>query len=221
MDIKHKKTALDDNASLYEKDRNYSGKEYLKTLSGKQKFRYFLDYYWKPLLVIIILLLSVIAVNDCYIVKSEEMAEHLKEYLEIKGKNERVNVEYLDTENYQMQMVFLTRISANDTDLILCSEEDFQTFARQGICEDLKEILPEDMYRDLSSRILEAAYVETDYDGNELSRGPETPYGIDITGSALYQRFEGLGDQLILCVPVNSPNLENALKVISYFTETE
>ena len=57
MNIKNKKTALDDSASLYQQNRDFSSKENLKNLSGKQKWRYFMDYYWKTLLAVLIILI--------------------------------------------------------------------------------------------------------------------------------------------------------------------
>lgn len=238
MNIENKKTALNDDAVLYQQNRDYATKENLKNLSGKQKWRYFLDYYWKKLLVAVIILvfgfhllntmvinpsecrLSLITINDCMVQQSEELGAKLKDYLGIENKNEYVSVEYFDTDNAQMNMVYTTRIAANATDLILCSYEDFIASAAQGIFINLADTLPEDMQKTLSDQFVEAQIIETDIDGNELSRGDAAPYGLDITGSALYEQFGGSGDQVILCIPVNSPNLKNAVKAISSFMET-
>lgn len=238
MDIKNKKTALDDNASLYEQNRNFSSKKHLKTLTGKQKWRYFLDYYWKPILVVAIILFfafrilnstvfnrseckfSLITLSDCMIMQGEELESALKDYLALEGKNDYVSVEYFDTNNPQMYMVYTTRIAAKSVDLILCSYEDFVSSAEHGLFADLSETLPHDKMASFFSSFVEAEIVERDIDGNEISRGSAAPYGLDITESKLYQQFDGIGEQVILGIPVNSPHPENAMKVLSYLAET-
>lgn len=238
MDIKNKKTALDDNASLYEQNRDFSSKEHLKSLTVKQKFRYFLDYYWKPLLIVLIILIfafqllnttvfnrskccfSLITLNDRMIMQSEELGAELKAYLGLTDKNQYVSVEYFDTNNPQMQMVYMTRISGSAADLILCNYDDFMTAAGQGMFSDLSVTLPKDTAAALSDKFISAEIIETDIEGNEISREAPAPYGLVITGSSLYQQFEGIGEEIYVGIPVTSPNLENAVKVLSYLAET-
>lgn len=239
MNIKNKKTALDDSASLYEQNRDYSSKDNLKNLTGKQKWRYFLDYYWKQLLVIILIaafvlnllntmifnrsecLLSLITTNECNIERSEELSETLQDYLSLENKNDYVSVEYFDTENAQMNMAYTARIAANSADIIVCSYEDFVQTAQQGVFVNLKETLPEETYNQLLDNLLEEQIIETDIDGNEISRGELAPYGIDISNSAVYKEFGGTGERVILGISVGSPNPENAWKAITYLTGIE
>ena len=47
MDIKQKKTALDDDSILYQKRDDTIGKKDISSLSGRQKLQYFKDYYLK------------------------------------------------------------------------------------------------------------------------------------------------------------------------------
>ena len=47
MDVKQKKTALDDDSILYQKRDDTIGKKDISSLSGRQKLQYFKDYYLK------------------------------------------------------------------------------------------------------------------------------------------------------------------------------
>ena len=62
MDIKFKKTTLDDDALMYNKSKDTITKEELKNLPFKQKLIYFKDYYAKRTIVVIIIIAVLISI---------------------------------------------------------------------------------------------------------------------------------------------------------------
>lgn len=237
MNIDHKKTALDDNASIYSRNREASNKESVKNLTGKQKLRYFKDYYAVTVAVVLVIIigvcmlindtiinpshcvLSVACVDDTYMSMAEELGEYLDEYLTIESKNDYASVSNYDLEDYQNNMAYITHVSASGIDLIICTQEYFDKTVEQGMFADLSELLPEETYQKLSDRLIEGQIAETDIDGNVTEYLEAAAYGIDISGSIPYDTYGGYESKPILCVCVNSPNTENTLKVIDYFTE--
>lgn len=237
MDIKNKKTALGDDASIYSRNRDAATKENMKNLTKKERFQYFLDYHSKKVIVILLIVgfagmmlyetvinpshcvFSVACVDDVSINDTDGAQADLEEYVEIENKNDYGSVSYYNREDYNSNTAFITHMMTGTIDIIICSEEYFQTGSEQGMFADLSEVLPEDLYNSLSDRILEGQYVDTDTDGTELSRGEVTPYGIDITGSVKFEEFEGIGGDPVLCVAASSENTENIIKIVTYFTE--
>lgn len=236
MDIKFKKTTLDDDALMYNKSKDTITKEELKNLPFKQKLIYFKDYYAKRTIVVIIIIavlisilnttvfnratcqLSLILING-QLEEAEALSDSLEEYLEITNKNDYVSTETFNISDYQMNMAFMTRIWAASTDILICSRTDFEEQAARGYCADLSETLPEELYASLADRIVEGQVEELDKDGNVISRSDPTPFGIDISGSSILEEYELYCPDPVLCITANSPNLENALKTISYFVD--
>lgn len=238
MDINHRKTVLDDDATLYNRKHDTVTKEDLKNLPFKQKLHYFKDYYAKIVIATVVVLIGVIMIlnetifnrqtcvmavatlNDCQIVRSEELTEVLNEHFAAE-KNDYSNISYYDLSQYNMNMAYVTHTATGGLDIQICSKEEFESSAGRGLLMDLSEFLPENMYEQLSDRILEGRYVEEDYNTGEVTYGDYQPLGIDITDSKLLQEYGAIGEELILCVIVTSPNQENALKAISLFTGIE
>ena len=62
MDINHRKTVLDDDATLYNRKHDTVTKEDLKNLPFKQKLHYFKDYYAKIVIATVVVLIGVIMI---------------------------------------------------------------------------------------------------------------------------------------------------------------
>lgn len=237
MDIKNKKTALGDDASIYSRNRDAATKENMKNLTPKERFQYFLDYHSKKVIVILLIVafagmmlyetvlnpstcvFSVACVDDVSFSDIDNAQIDLEEYIEIENENDYGSVSYYNREDYNSNTAFITHMLTGTIDIVLCSEEYFQTASEQGMFADLSTLLPEDVYESLSERMIESKIADTDTDGTVLSYGEELPYGIDISGSSKFEEFGGIGDKPILCVATSSQNTENILKIITYFTE--
>ena len=142
MNIEHKKTALGDDSVLYQKRDDSFGRKDLKSLTRKQKLQYFKDYYLMKVVVVLAVLiavgsllngmffnrsecvLSVAFVNESRIPQAEELNESLEKYLDL-GRNDYVSVENYGLDDYQMQMAFVTTMSASAIDLTICPRDYF------------------------------------------------------------------------------------------------
>ena len=143
MDIKFKKTTLDDDALMYNKSKDTITREELKQLPFKQKLIYFKDYYAKITIVVIIIIIAVISLLNTTVFNrstcmlslillngqmenSDPLSESLEEYLEITNKNDYVSAEAFNISDYQMNMAYMTRIWAGSSDIVICSRSDFE-----------------------------------------------------------------------------------------------
>lgn len=236
MDVEHKKTALDDDSEIYKKRDNSFGKKDIHSLSRKQKLEYFKDYYLKKVLVILVAVvfvgsllnsmvfhrstcvLGLALLNESQIEEPEALSEALTEYLDITEKNDYVSVESFNLEEAQMQMAYMAKAAAGGLDAVICPRDYFEEGAERGMFADLREILPEETYTELSDRMLEVREgKDQDEEGNIVSYYEPRPYGIDISDSA---HFESLGDneeEPVLCILQGAVNTSNAAEAITYF----
>lgn len=236
MDVEHRKTTLSDDASIYSRTKDTVTKEELKNLPFKQKIAYFKDYYMVGLACLIVAaifiiymvytslinpskdVLTVAVLDDTYVSATEEMGASIKEYLGLERKKDYVGVSYYDTDDYQMNMAYMTIAGAGQLDLIVCSYDQFQKQANMGLLADMKELLPAKTYDSLKDRMVTGHTVDADLDGSITSVGDELEYGIDITDSAAVRQYiTTAADRVILCAFAAPPNRENALKGIEYF----
>lgn len=235
-DTKFKKTTLGDDALIYQRSKDTITKEEIKQLPFRQRIGYFRDYYLKIVLAVIAAaifigallntsvfnrkecVLAVCCLNGSELTKSEEFDQFLKESLGIERKNDYVQTESFYLDNYQMSMAFTTRIAAGAVDLVICPYSDFLEQSERDMFRDLREFLPEEMYGQLSDRLVENSLTELDDTGEVVSRTDPIPLGIDLSDSSLYQQYGGLAEHPVLCIAGNIQNTENALKTISWLT---
>ncbi len=237
MDIKFRKTVLDDDAEMYQASKDAVTKEDIKKLSGKQKLAYFQDYYLKICVVVILCVVaavyflytsvinpsrevfSVIFLNGCYVEDTEGLSGLLEEKIGMERKKDYVGVEYFNLEDYQMNMVFITRISAGSADIVICSPDDFTEQAKNGMFLDLRECLPEETYESFGDRIVMGKTAETDLQGNVISYSEEIPFGIELPDSGVCGEYVESSQTPVLCVSASCKDIDKALKVIECFAE--
>ncbi len=234
--VKFKKTALDDDAAIYQRSRDTVTKEEIKNLSFRQRIGYYKDYYLKITLVIIAAAVIVISVLNttifnrsecrlslCFLngtlpAQSEEMDSFFEEQIGLESKNDFMRSDTYALDNYQMDMAYRTRLLAGAIDLIICPHDVFLEQSGQGLFCDLRELLPEEMYAQLSGLLIENKVAETDDMGEVISYSEPIPMGIDLSGSEFYQQYGGIFEQPVLCAAWHPENKGNALKAIAYFT---
>lgn len=237
MDTKFKKTALDDDAAMYQTSKDTITKEDLKNLSGKQKLLYFRDYYLKICIAVVIGVifivyftyttvinpsrdvLSIVFLNGSYIQDTTELRTFIEDTIGMERKKDHISIEYYDLEEYQMNMVFTTKIGAGSVDLIICTYSDFVEQAQRGMFADLREYLPQEMYRSLAEQIMTGRVAETDIGGNVLSYSEDIPFAIDLSDSDLCAEYVSSLEAPVLCVAASSSNIDNALKAIACFVD--
>lgn len=237
MNIEHKKTTLDDDSILYQKRDDSLGKKDISNLSRGKKLGYFKDYYLKIVIIaviaaaIVIALLntmifnrkesvfSIVFLNESYLNDSEEFSDALTQYLGLTDSADYISVSNYDLDQYQVQMAYVTQMTAGGIDVVVCPLDYFEEGSKLGVFADLSEVLPDDMYHSLSDRILESREAVTDNYGEVVSWEDPLPHGIDLTGNARYEEFDGYDEKPILCVLKNAVHMENSLRLISWFTD--
>lgn len=237
MNIEHKKTTLDDDSIIYQKRDDSLGKKDTSNLTFCGKLGYFKDYYLKKLIIGAALLIaagyliysmtigrtqsvfSMVFLNNSYIYDLEGIDRAITDFLAIEDKHDYAAVSNYDLEQHQENIAYMTQMSSGTIDLVVCPEEYFETGCANGVFMDLSTFLPEEMYQALEDRIIEGSAAVTDDTGGIVSYEDPLPHGIDISGSARYKEFGGNEQKPILCVLANCENTENALKIVSWFTD--
>ena len=223
MNTKFKKTALEDDAEIYQHGTKSATKDDIKKLPPKKRIAYFCDYYLAKCLVVLALIiciiliicasingkqhtpvLSVALINEVYLSDTDALCDEIKESLEL-DEDAIVNVTYYTLNEYQNNMSYLAHLSAGSVDVILCSEEFFTDSAPQGMFADLSTLLSKEELSAYSSQLKEASIVDTDTDGKIISKSEPAPMGID-------------AGNYIICLTEKGDNPENAKKAVSFFT---
>ncbi len=239
MNIEHKKTALDDDSVLYQKRDDSLGKKDLSDLNGRQKIGYFKDYYLKAVIVAIIAaavlasliytiffrhqvtVLSVALMNDVWMERSDDFSQTLRDYYGLTDKNEYIQVDYYNTDDYAAQMKFVTLAGAGEIDVMLSSEDTYLQYAKLGYFEDLSQVLPADVYANWKDRMIETQQEETDDYGKVIQTWPAAPYGIDISGNKRYEEYGGTDTRVILSIMGNTKDNMDHIVMFLKFLEGE
>ena len=232
MDVKQKKTALDDDSILYQKRDDTIGKKDISSLSGRQKLQYFKDYYLKFCILAVVLIaiganlvytiffrhqetiLNITAVNEAALADADDLAAFLKSSFQATGKDQILTVTNYNLDDANQQMAFTTKLVTSDLDVIICDRETFDSKSEAGFCLDLSSVLTDDLLDAFSDHLVTGQIVERDNDDQVISTGEELPYGIDISGTALYTYYGGTASEAILMITAGSEHQDNALEFI-------
>lgn len=232
MDVKQKKTALDDDSILYQKRDDTIGKKDISSLSGRQKLQYFKDYYLKFCILAVVLIavgvnliytiffrhqetvLNVTAVNEAALSDADDLAAFLKESFQATGKDQILTVTNYNLDDANQQMAFTTKLVTSDLDVIICDRDTFDSKCEAGFWLDLSSVLSADLLDTFSDHLVTGQIVERDNDDQIISTGEKLPYGIDIADTELYTYYGGTASEAILCITAGSEHQDNALEFI-------
>ena len=234
MNIDDKKTALDDDSLLYQKRDESFGKKDISGMNVKEKAGYFKDYYLKIVLAVIAvaiiigiliytvffhhqeMYLGVAIMNDAYMTDTDDLTADLRKLYGLTSDDQLLDVTDYDSDDYASQVRFTTYFAAQNIDVIICTEEDFERYSNLGYFADLSEFLPEELYEKVKDQIIESSETETDTDGNVTKTYPAAPHGIDISGNALYKAYGGTAENVIVGVAANSERADNVIHFLEY-----
>ena len=237
MNIKNKKTVLSDEAALYSHKEDVSEKEKWQTMSGKERWQYFADYYLGKIVVIIIVLavvgsilhtmltpkpeviLSVAVVNDgdnpaLY----EDLQSKFNAHIALDEKTQQTVFDtgyYFNDYDYQSWQKYSMYNMVGDLDVSIMPYSCFEKYAPGEIFSPVAVQLSSGLYALLSEYLLET--MREDGQGGMLP-GSETIYGIDISSTWLYsgqQRTEPMV-LVINLAPKNVENIERFLKFLFF-----
>jgi hypothetical protein len=227
-----KKTALDDNASIYQPKKEQTEREKLRGMTSKERFDYLWEYYRKPAFVILAVLVffiyfiytivrpTVTTVFSAALIDSTISSEALDDcekdfasYLRIDSKKENVllNSDYYlkagDSNSMSMQSSLVAHLAAKEIDVIIAPESSFQSYVKQDMFVNLSDWMPTDLCNSLSDSFFIAK------PHGALKTGA---YGINLTGSALFGKNTNHTDPYILGVVGNSQHKKNTVKFLRY-----
>lgn len=232
-----KDTRLNEDAAIYNRQKPQSEKEKWKNLSSKEKKQYFKDYYFKPLLLSLFIILivgwllysifspkpkTVLTVSLINCTMSDEnadtLASSLEDYLEIDKNKENVYIDtslFIDTENRsEASMASEQKMSiysfSGEYDIIIAERELFDRYAANGFFYSLAEALPSNLYNEFSSNFVMSKVKDL---GNE-----ELPYGISIKGYKRFDELDAIMIDPVIAIAANGKNRENAVNTIQWLT---
>lgn len=234
-----RKTALDDDAYIYQKHPHKTEKEKWKEMDWQQRRQYFVDYYLfkftaAALLAFITIFLVVhfvgpkeetilyVAVIDESLDEGrlEQMKDDMNHLLGGDGSSRKVIID----DSFYTREDALTKLEAylhsGQIDVIIADQETWEEYAGYGFLQDMDNVLDEEKqnrYRDLY--IDAAGYRETEeisFVDQETGQGEEKPYGIDLSGSTCFKEMKNYMEQPVFSVAEGAGNQENALIFLDY-----
>jgi len=213
MNIENKKTALDDDAAIYQRtqatESAKSERQKLSELTFRGKMRYLWDYYALKafiglavagiLIAILVLALkprpevvTYVSFLDCPWADSEmtAYAEELLDTLQIdKSKNEISIDTKLSAYDSNDRMALSTYLYANTIDILLCSRDTLEQMAQNGALIPL-DSLPEDILTGFSADEIVVTHV-TNKNAEDQT---DHPYGLCLADSAFAKRMDPEGE---------------------------
>lgn len=236
MNLKNKKTVLNDEAALYKHREDVSEKEKWENMSNKERWQYFADYYLARIVVTILvvavivsilhtmltpkpeIVLSVAVINDSmYYQTYEEIQKEFDALLALDSKTQETlfDTGYSFDNDYQAFQKFAMYNAVGDLDVTIMPLSVFETYAPQSFFSSVAELLPTDLYMSLSEYMLETKL--KDEDGN-LIPDSETVLGISLDTSWIYEGQQH-SEPMVLAInaaPENKENIEKFLRFLFF-----
>ena len=237
MNLKNKKTVLNDDAALYSHKEDVSEKEKWAAMSKKERWQYFADYYLGKIVVIIIVVAVVGSILHTMLTPKPEVVlsvavvedavnQALYENLQVKfneaiALDEETQQTVFDTAynfsngDYQSWQKFSMYNMVGDLDITLMSRSLFEEYAPGGYFSPVALHLSSGLYASLSEYLLET--MQQDEEGN-LIPDSETIYGIELSSTWLYDGLQKEEPMVLVinAAPENVENIERFLTLLFF-----
>ena len=211
-----KKTALEDDASIYQKRSPEKERVKLKGLSAGKKIEYIKDYYLKAaiaigvsltviiyILVIMIrpkdeVLLRSITINDSYTIEDiDTLIEDFGKTIDYNPDKQDISITdglMLDPEKPSSNTLDQVTVYATTgtLDVIIADEDVFKMYAKNGFFCDLSDVLSQDELKNFSKNLLYEKLNpanEEDMDSDDEAKedtNVEHAYGVCLDDSSIY-----------------------------------
>lgn len=209
------------------KEKRQFEKEKLKSLHGKEKWTYILEYYKLHIIGLAILIFVIVmavqwvqnlknediltvTVIDSTMTDTDELSDEIKAYL---GDEIDYHFVIFDTSiyfsddssmDYTNTMKLAAYIAAGSMDVMICDDELYQSYVEQEGFLDLKETLGDDLYEAVSEYVTDDGYA---IDISENQKWADT-------GLTYYE-------PVYLTIVSTSPYPENAAKFVAWLFDYE
>ena len=238
MDLK--KAKLDDDSFIYAKREEKSTKEKWQEMTGKEKWRFFRDYYLLKVILGIILtalivkfgwdtfgpkpteILNVGIDSYSYLLSEfedmqDELIEHMK--LDTEEYSLRLDCNYdLATDQNSVQRISLY-LMTGELDAFITTEEQFTGYVEKDAIAPLKDVLPADLYESLSDKYVIGHVIDSELDGTINSVGEDMAYGIYLDNIPLFSKYVERDDKPVFSIPLSGVDKENAITFLRFLLE--
>ena len=233
MNLKNKKTVLNDDAALYSHKEDVSEKEKWSNMTKKERWQYFADYYLLKIVAVVVIvavvgsvlhtmltpkpevILSVAVVNDA---ANQTLYDELQAQFNASvALDEETEQTVFDTGytfndyDYQSWQKFSMYNMVGDLDVSILPYTYFEQYAPGEYFSPVAAHLSSGLYASLSDYLLETK--KTDDDGN-LIPDSETVYGIDLSSTWLY-KDQQREEPMVLVINAAPENVENIEKFLT------
>lgn len=223
---------LEADAEIYNPDRkDPSASERWREMSRAEKLSYFKEYYLKY--VIMGLLFTIIASYMVYVLvrpekkdtffgalfniyfdSEKDISDEFGSYL-----GENVNSDRIFVKSYYDSVISDTEINnfyeKRRYDVFITTESRFKTYAKTDNYLNLKDTLPEDIYKKYEERIV--------YCNNEKleDNKSEYPYGISVKDCnyTFYDYFGNVIEDPVVGIVINTKRKDTAIKFINFLLD--
>lgn len=237
-----KKTALDEDAEIYQKREEKTEKEKWKEMDGQARVQYFVDYYLAKLIVAAIiiglgvfLLWHVLKPKDETILyaavidesldakKLADMTSELEKMYHADGKHQKVLIDdsfYMKDQGLDRLEVYL---ESKQVDVIIADQKTFQEMAGYGFFKNVDKFAQNNDlsgYEDLY--VYANGYKDTDdisFEDNETAKGESLPYGIDLSNVKRYTDMTSYAKHPIFAVAANTQHKKNTAEFLNYLMQ--
>ena len=207
-------------------------------LQGTAKLQYVWDYYKLWIIGIVCVVAFVIyfivaramTPNDnwFYITIANTQADAdnnsriWKDFVEYSGYDTREKNVYFNTNCYfdpfsekvnQYYTYFVAYVDAGTLDLITMEKDDLQKLGERGRLLDLSRPEAAEIMAKYEDRLIYATPIDEEY-----SKDP-VPIGIDLSDSAMVNKYHIYGDSCAVGVSANCPHMDAVLKFLSFVLE--
>lgn len=236
-----KKTTLGDDASIYKKREEKKAKEKFRELDSAGKWQFFKDYVLAKLLLGIAvvgllvymayvifgpkvesILYTAVYTNPFTQNDIDSLKEDLSDMMVTDPDTEGV---FFDT-SFTMSDAevagmykFVALLSANEIDTVLAPLEEIKKDADSEAFYDLRDILPEDLYKRVESRTEWLQPTFYDYDTEDTIVKEAAPYAINVTDFVKKTSSYDVRVEYYLGIVINGQHPDNSVKMIEYMMD--
>ena len=237
-----KKTAISDDSAIYRKREERSAKETFRSLNAREKWQYFKDYILKKLLlaiaIIAILIYAGVTIFGPKIEPVYYAAVFTNPFTEKDleqfqgGFNDLIIADpekegvYFDTgfsfgESGEDagRYKFVALLSASEIDAIISPMSEVRTDVNSEALFDLRDILPDDLYKRVEDKLVWIEPEVFDYDLEKTVKHPSAPYAVDITEFVKKYSSYDIRLKYYYSIVINGTHKDNAVKFIEYMED--
>ncbi len=218
MQIGNKKTALKDNAALYNHESDkLTDREKMKSLKGKKKWVQFRDYYLLKIVAVLAVIAFVIslvftifrkrpesvfyaAISDYPVLEEvEKLKADFDEYISLDPETQATtfdNSYYFKTNEFDAIQKFTVYMYVGEISVAVMPESVFMSRAKTGLFKPMSEVLTTELYLKYEDRF--AMCGTLDDEGNMIENS-EKVYGLYLNGCGYFTEADPL-DPMVVAV---------------------